>query len=158
VVFNLDPELALEDAAPMEAKVSAALAQRRFYALLLGAFAGVALALASAGVYGVVSYSVARQTRAIGVRRALGARQIHILAMVLGKGLILVSAGLVIGMAVAAGATRAVADLLFGVTTRDPLAYLAAGLSLAAVAALACYLPARRAARVDPADALRGVR
>lgn len=155
LVLDLDPDLALADVTTMEDKLSASMAQPRFYALLLGLFAAIALLLASAGVYGVLSYAVARQTRAIGVRRALGARRRDILAMVVGKGFVLVSIGLVIGVAAAAGATRLLAHLLFGVTTTDPLSYLVPALLLIGAALLACYLPARRALRVDPIEALR---
>lgn len=154
-VLELDPDLALEDVRTMDARLDASLAQPRFYALLLGVFAGMALVLASAGVYGVLSYAVARQTQAIGVRRALGARRAVILAMVLRKGFMLVLMGLVIGMAAAAGATRVLAHLLYGVTTRDPLSSAVAALSLVGVTFFACYLPALRATRVEPAQALR---
>lgn len=154
-LHDLDPELALEDVKTMEARLDDAVAQPRFYALLLALFAGIALALAAAGVYGVLSYSVARQTRAIGVRRALGAQRSDILALVLRQGLLLVFLGLVTGSAAAVLASRAVARLLFGVTTGDPWSYAVAALSLAAVALLASYLPARRATRVEPAEALR---
>lgn len=154
-LHDLDPELALEDVRTMEARLDAAVAQPRFYALLLAVFAGMALALAAAGVYGVLSYSVARQTRAIGVRRALGAQRGDILALVLRKGLLLVFLGLVTGTVAAALASRAVARLLFGVTARDPWSYAVAALSLGIVALLACYLPARRATQVEPGEALR---
>lgn len=152
---ELDPELAPEDVKTMQAKLSASVAQPRFYALLLAVFAFMALMLAAAGVYGVFSFAVARQTRAIGVRRALGARERDILVMVLRKGFIWVFIGLAIGMAVAAGATRILSHLLFGITSRDPLSYLVAALLLLGVALLACYLPARRAIRVSPIEALR---
>jgi predicted permease len=155
LILQLDPDLALEDVRTMNAKLSASVAQPRFYALLLAAFAGIALMLCSAGVYAVLSYSVARQTRAIGVRRALGARRRDILTMVFRRGFTLVTLGLAIGMAVAMAATRVLAHLLFSVTTRDPLSYVVAAVSLAGVAGLACYLPARRAIRVDPSEALR---
>jgi putative ABC transport system permease protein len=153
--FDLDPNLALEDVRTMDARLSASVAQPRFYALLLGVFAGLALVLASAGVYGVLSYSVSRQTRAIGVRRALGAGSGVILAMVLRKGFVLVFLGLLIGLAGALGASRVIAQLLFGVTTRDPLSYLIAALPLVVLTVLACYLPARRATLVEPMEALR---
>jgi putative ABC transport system permease protein len=154
-LYDLDPELALQDVKTMEARLDDAEAQPRFYALLLAVFAGIALALAAAGVYAVLSYSVSRQTRAIGVRRVLGAQRSDILALVWKKGLLLVLMGLVTGSVAAVMASRAVARLLFGVTTRDPLSYAVAALSLAIVALLACYLPARRATRVEPVEALR---
>jgi predicted permease len=155
LVLDLDPELALEDVRMMKARISSSVAQPRFYALLLGLFAVIALVLAAAGVYGVLSYAVARETRSIGVRRALGAGRSDILGLVLGRGFLLVSAGLLIGMAVAVVATRVLAHLLFSVTTKDPLSYVVAALSLAGIAALACWLPARRATRVEPIEALR---
>jgi putative ABC transport system permease protein len=155
LVRELDPDLALGDIESMRAKLAAAVAQPRFYALLLSLFAATALALAAAGLYGVLSYSVARQTRAIGVRRALGAGRRDVLAMVLGRGLALIATGLAIGVAVAAGVTRGLAHLLSGVTARDPLSYLLAALALLGAGLLACYLPARRATLVDPAEALR---
>lgn len=155
LVREADPDLALERVEPMRARLAASVARPRFYALLLSVFACMALALASAGIYGVLSYTVARQTRAIGVRRALGARGRDLAAMVFQQGGIPVAAGLAIGMVVAAGATRVVGHLLFGVTTRDPLSYGVAAFALASVAVLACYLPARRAAHVEPIAALR---
>jgi putative ABC transport system permease protein len=152
----LDPNLPLEDVQTMESRVAASVAQPRFYAWLLGAFAGMALVLASAGVYSVLSYAVARQTRAIGVRRALGAREKAILSMVLGKAARLVFTGLAVGMAAALVATQALAQLLFsGVTPRDPLSYSVAALLLVGTTFFACYLPARHAIRVQPIAALR---
>lgn len=154
-VYRLDPTLALEDVRTMDAKLSASEAEPRFYALLLAAFASIALVLAAAGVYGVLAYSVARQTRAIGVRRALGARQVDILYMVLGRGLRLVAAGIIIGLAAAAATMAVLSHLLFGITTRDPLSYGVAVTALLGVGAIACYQPARRATKVDPVEALR---
>lgn len=139
----------------MNARLSEAKAQPRFYALLLSLFAAMALALAAAGLYGVLSQSVASQTRAIGVRRALGARRGSVLALVLGEGLCMVGTGLAAGLVAAALSAELLAHLLFGLTPLDPLAYGAAILLLLAVAALACYLPARRAVRLSPVEALR---
>ena len=152
--FKLDPTLALEDVRPLEAKLSASLAQPRFYALLLAGFGGMALVLAVAGVYGVLAYSVSRQTRAIGIRRALGAREWDILALVLGRGLVLVSLGLLLGTAASLAAARVLAHLLFGVSTKDPLSFIAAAITLGSAALIACYLPARRATRIEPLEAL----
>lgn len=154
-VHALDPAVPLDDVRPMADRLSSSVARPRFYALLLGAFALIALVLTTLGVYGVLSYFVARQTRAIGVRRALGAERRDILSLVLGRGFLLVAVGLGIGVAVAAGATRLVAHLLFGITPGDPLVYLIAALSLLSTAVLACYLPALRATRIDPVEALR---
>ncbi|HVT16628.1 MAG TPA: ABC transporter permease [Thermoanaerobaculia bacterium] len=155
LVRELDSDLALEDARPLSSKLTASVAEPRFYALLLGGFAAMALVLAAAGVYGVLTYSVARQTRAIGVRSALGAQRSSILVMILGKGFTLTITGIVIGMAAATGATRVLARLLFGVATGDPVSYAMAALALAGVTFFACYVPARRATRIDPVEALR---
>jgi putative ABC transport system permease protein len=154
-IHELDPGLALEDVQPMDARIAASVAQPRFYALLLGLFAAIALVLAALGVYGVLAYSVSRQTRAIGIRRALGAQPGEILAMVFKKGFLLVLLGLGIGSAAALTGTRVLAQLLFGVTTRDPWSFGAAAVSLGILSFLACYLPARRATRVEPVEALR---
>jgi putative ABC transport system permease protein len=159
LVLDLDPGLALEEAQTMRLRLAASLAEPRLYALLLGVFAIMALVLASAGVYGVLSSSVNRQTRAIGVRRALGAERLDVLVMVLKRGGSLVLSGLVLGVAAAAGASKALAHFLsFSVSTSDPISYSVALLTLAGVTFLACYLPARRATRVDPSEALRSER
>jgi putative ABC transport system permease protein len=134
---------------------SASLGSRRFNLILIGFFAGIALLLATAGVFGVMAYSVSRRTREIGVRVALGAGSRDVLAMILGQGLRTVLIGVVIGVAASLALTRAIQSLLFGVTATDPLTYAAVTLLLMAVALLACYLPARRAAKVDPMVALR---
>jgi putative ABC transport system permease protein len=133
---------------------SESLGSRRFNLLLIGFFAGIAMMLATAGVFGVMAYSVSRRTREIGVRVALGARSRDVLAMVLGQGLRTVLIGVVVGAAGAA-LTRAIQSLLFGVRATDPLTFAAVILLLLSVALLACYLPARRAAKVDPMVALR---
>lgn len=154
-LFDLDPTMALNDVRPMAVRLSASLAQPRFYTLLIGAFAGMALVLAVAGVYGVLAYSVSRQTRSLGIRRALGASDWHILALVLGKGCRLVALGLLVGSAASLAMARILAHLLFGVSTNDPVSFVAAALTLGSVALFACYVPARRATRIDPMEALR---
>ena len=114
-----------------------------------------ALLLASAGVYGVMSFSTSQRTREFGVRLALGAARRDIVRVVLGEGLMLAGIGVMVGIAAALGLTRLLQGLLFGVTATDPATFLIVGLGLVFVAAAACYLPARRALNVDPAQALR---
>ncbi len=134
---------------------SASLGSRRFNVILVGFFGIVALLLATAGVFGVMAYSVNRRTREIGVRVALGASTGHVLRMVLGEGLRTICIGVAIGIAGALALTRTVESLLFGVTANDPLTFGGATLFLTGAALLACYIPARRATRVDPMVALR---
>jgi predicted permease len=131
------------------------LGSRRFNLILVGLFGAVALMLAMAGVFGVMAYSVSRRTREIGVRVALGARSQDVLAMILGQGLRTVLIGIVIGLAGSFALTRTIQSLLFGVTPSDPLTFCAVVVLLMAVALLACYVPARRVAKVDPMVALR---
>jgi len=134
---------------------SASLGSRRFNLILIGFFAMVTLLLATAGVFGVMAYSVSRRTREIGVRAALGARSRDVLTMILGQGLRTVVIGIAIGLAGSLALTRTVESQLFGVTATDPLTFVAVVLFLAVAALLACYIPARRAAKVDPMEALR---
>jgi putative ABC transport system permease protein len=128
---------------------------RRFPALLISIFAAVALLLASIGIYGVVSYSVSQQTHYIGVRMALGASPSDILRMVLKQGLVLAVAGVVIGVLAALGLMRLLRTLLFEVSTNDVTTFATVAGALFVVALVACYLPARRATKVDPLVALR---
>jgi putative ABC transport system permease protein len=154
IVAELNPE------APVQFRTfseiySASVGSRRFNLIVIGFFGIVALLLATAGVFGVMAYSVSRRTREIGVRVALGARFGDILTMVLGQGLRTILAGIVIGVAAALALTRTVQSLLFHVTATDPLTFAAVILVLIATALLAGYIPARRAAKVDPMVALR---
>jgi putative ABC transport system permease protein len=134
---------------------SASLGSRRFNLILIGFFGMIALLLATAGVFGVMAYSITRRTREIGVRVALGARSRDVLTMILGQGLRTIFIGVAIGLAGSLALTRTLASLLFGVTATDPLTFAAVVLLLVGTALLACYIPARRATRVDPMVALR---
>jgi putative ABC transport system permease protein len=154
-VKDVDPTIAVAGIASMEAIVDEANGQPRFYATMVGAFAGLALLLAAVGVYGVMAYSVSQRTSEIGVRLALGAGQQQICRLVLGDSLRLAAVGLVCGAAGALAAGRAIRSLLFGVRSGDPVTYVATAALLVGVALLASYLPARRAMRIDPMTALR---
>jgi putative ABC transport system permease protein len=131
------------------------MAAPRFVTLLLGGFAGLALVLACVGIYGVISYIAVQRTHEIGIRMALGAQKGEILRMVIGRGLVPALAGLAIGIAGALRLTRLLSSLLYGVTPTDPLTFAAVSLILISVALLACYIPARRAAKIDPMLSLR---
>jgi len=134
---------------------SASLGSRTFNVILIGFFGITALLLATAGVFGVMAYSVSRRTREIGVRVALGAGSGDVLRMILGQGLRTIFLGVAIGIAGSLALTRTVESLLFGVTATDPLTFGGVTLLLVAAALLACYIPARRATKVDPMIALR---
>jgi putative ABC transport system permease protein len=151
----VDPTVAIAGVAPMRELLSNSLAQRRFTALLLGVFAAVATLLASAGVYGVMAYSGASRAREIGVRLALGAQRGDVLRLLLKQGMKLASVGLTIGLLASLALTRLIEGLLFGVSASDPLTFVVVALLLTLVALLACWIPARRAAKVDPMIALR---
>jgi predicted permease len=154
-VRALDPGLPVTDVATLPDSIDASLAQTRLRTLLLGLFAAIALALAATGIFGVVSYSVACRTNEIGLRVALGATHGAILRMVLGETLLLALAGLAVGVPCALGASRLIAHLLFRVPADDPATLAAVAAALGAVAALAGYVPARRAMGVNPIVALR---
>ena len=154
-VAEVDPDLPLNKVAPMTQLVAASLAQSRFKAVLLALFAGLALVLAVVGVYGVVSYSVAQRAHEIGIRMALVAQGRQVLGLVIRQGMTQVLIGLALGLAGAWYASRFLAGQIYGLSATDPLTFVAVPLGLAAVALVANYLPARRATRVDPLDALR---
>ncbi len=139
----------------MNQQVAESLSSRRFYALLLGSFAGVALILAAMGIYGVMSYSVSQRTHEIGVRMALGAERRDVLRQVITRGLLLTVVGVVLGVAASFGLTRFISSQLYGVSATDPVTFTGISLLLVAVALAACYIPARKAATVDPQVALR---
>jgi ABC-type antimicrobial peptide transport system permease subunit len=154
-VKSVDLNVPLESVMTMEARLSASVARPRFYAMLLAAFAALAVTLAAVGIYGVLSYGVSQRRREIGVRMAVGAEAHDVLRLVLGQGAGVVAVGLVLGLGAAAVAARAVSGLLFGVTARDPAVFAGVAVLLGSIALVACYIPARRAARVDPLEALR---
>lgn len=154
-IAALNKDQAVFNVRTMEDIVSQSVAPRRFSMMLLSVFAVVALVLASIGIYGMMSYSVAQRTREIGLRMTLGAQRWNVLGMVIGKGMKLALVGVAIGLVAALGLTRTIKNLLFGVSATDPLTFVGIALILAVVALLACWVPARRATKVDPIIALR---
>jgi putative ABC transport system permease protein len=156
-LYAVDPHQSIYYETTMEELVSATLVARRFQLLLIGAFASAALALVVVGVFGIVSYASAMRNNEIGIRMAVGARAGHVQAMVLRQALALVLLGIGLGLAASAGLTRFIASLLYGIEATDPLTYASVAILLCGAALLASWIPARRAARVDPTEALRSV-
>ena len=152
---KLDRTMPLFDVKTLDEHLGRALGQERTSAWLIGSFGVLAAVLAAVGIYGVMSYAVAQRTREVGIRMALGARPGDVLRLVVGQGMMLTSIGLVIGLASAFVLTRVVSSLLYGVSATDPLTFVAVVIALAGVALGACFIPARRAAKVDPMVALR---
>ena len=152
---EIDPDLPFSNVASMSDVVSASVAQPRLTTQFTGFFAALALLLTAVGIYGVLAYSVTQRIHEMGIRMALGASRGEILKLVVGQGMKLVLSGLVLGLVVSLGLTRLLASLLFGTSARDPLTFAAVTLLLIVVALLAAYIPARRAAMVDPIVALR---
>jgi ABC-type antimicrobial peptide transport system permease subunit len=154
-VQSLDSNLALTNVQTIGELMSQGLWAPRMGAAMLAVFGGLALVLAVIGVYGVLSYSVNQQTREIGIRMAMGAQTGRVLRLVVGQGMRLATVGLILGLVIAFAAMRVMSSLLFGVSAHDPLTFVGVSLVLAIAAALACYIPARRATKVDPIIALR---
>ncbi len=154
-LHSVDPDLAVARYQTLGDIVDHAVSPRRFVMMLLGGFAGLALLLAALGIYGVASYSVAQRTREIGVRMALGASAANVQLSVIRRTLMLAAMGMAAGIVGALAASRLLASLLYGVTAEDPATFVAMAVALAVVAGLAGYLPARRASRIDPMEALR---
>jgi putative ABC transport system permease protein len=140
----------------MDQRVAESLSRRRFTAVLLTVFAGFALALAAIGIYGVMAYLVIQGTREIGIRMALGATQRTVLRLVVKQGMMLALGGVVVGLIASFAFSRLVSSLLYGVTSSDPLTFASITVLLLIVALIASYIPARRAARIDPMISLRG--
>jgi putative ABC transport system permease protein len=154
-ILALDPDLTFVTSEPMRYNVALKLAPVRMGAGLLGIFGLLALALASVGLYGVIAYSVSRRTHEIGIRMALGARQTEVMKLVVRQGMALAAIGITFGLLLAVAMSRVLATVLYGTSAVDIMAFSAASFLLLAVAFLANYLPARRAAHVDPMEALR---
>jgi putative ABC transport system permease protein len=154
-VWAVDKDQPVSNIRTMDQVLAAAISRERFQMLLLSLFAALALVLACVGLYGVISYAVAQRTHEIGVRMALGAQPRDVLALVVRQGMALTFAGLLLGIVGGLAVTRVMNDLLFGVTTTDAVTFMSVAGLLVVVAFLACYVPARRATKVDPLIALR---
>jgi putative ABC transport system permease protein len=155
LVRRIDPMVPLFDVQSLDELLANSFAPRKFDMYLFGAFAGVALLLAAIGLFGLTSYNVSQRIREIGLRRALGAEPRDILRLILGHGVTLAATGAVIGVCAAFGLTRVMQSLLFSVSTTDPGTFVTVPTLLVLVALMACYIPARRATKVDPMVALR---
>jgi len=154
-IHSIDRDIPISDVKPMSEFVADAVSAPRFNTILLGGFAALALLLAAVGIFGVISYGVASRTQEIGIRRALGANTGSVMTLVVGQGMRLAGIGIAIGCAGALALTRLMETLLFGVTPGDPLTFAAVAGLLIAVALTASYIPARRASRIAPMEALR---
>jgi putative ABC transport system permease protein len=154
-VRAIDPNETVFPVIKMDERLSNAVAERRFQTLLLGFFSGIALVIATVGIYGVISYAVNRRTHEIGVRMALGAQAGDVLRMVLWRGMSLTLAGVTLGLAAAFALTRVLKNLLFEVSATDPATFASIALLLIGVALIASFIPALRATKVDPLQALR---
>jgi putative ABC transport system permease protein len=155
IVADVDKSAPVSEVKTMENIVSESVTQPRFNLFLLGLFSGIALLLSAAGIYGVTAYAVTQRTHEFGIRMALGAQVSDVLKMILGQGMLLIAIGVVIGLGASFALTRLLKTLVFGVSVTDPLTFVAITMVLMFVALLACYIPARRATKVDPLVALR---
>jgi putative ABC transport system permease protein len=155
IVNEIDRSVPVSSVKTMDNIVSESITQPRFNLFLLGLFSTVAMLLSAAGIYGVTSYSVTQRTHELGIRIALGAQVGDVLKMVLGQGMAVIGIGLIIGLAAAFALVRLLKSFLFGVGEKDPLTFVAITVGLLLVALFACYIPARRATKVDPLEALR---
>jgi len=154
-VNRLDPDQPISDVRTMDERIARSLGGRRFNMVLLGLFAALALTLAGVGIYGIVAYSVTERTHEIGVRLALGAQRRDVVAMIVRHGMLMTLTGTCVGLAASFGLGRVMSGLLYGVSAADPVTLVAIPVVLLAVALTACWIPARRATRVDPMIALR---
>jgi putative ABC transport system permease protein len=154
-LVSIDPRQPVYAIEPMDKLLASDVAPRRFVLTLVGSLAFVALALAAVGIYSIISFSVSERTREIGIRMALGAKRGDVLRMVLGQGMTVAFVGIIAGLAIALGLTRLLTTLLFGISAKDPGTFVIVGVTLTVIALMACYLPARRATRVDPLVALK---
>jgi putative ABC transport system permease protein len=154
-VQSLDPDMPTYSSKTIEEYLDGTLSVPRFNTVLLALFAGLAMVLTAVGLYGVISYTVAQRTHEIGIRMALGAKPKDMLRLIIGQGMKLGLIGVAIGFALAIGLTHFISSMLFGITATDPVAFAAVIFMLLAVVVMACYVPARRAMRVDPMIALR---
>ncbi|HEU4794163.1 MAG TPA: ABC transporter permease [Pyrinomonadaceae bacterium] len=154
-VRSMNPDLPISAVKPMAEWIDSSVATPRYRTTLFGLFAALAMILAATGIYGVMSYTVAQRTHEIGVRMALGARRMDVLKLVVRQGMVLTVIGVIVGLIGAFALTRVMESLLFGVTTKDPITFTVVAVLLLAVAFIACFVPARRATKVDPLVALR---
>ena len=155
IIHDFEPDQAINDVATLEQVMHETVSQPRFLSVVLTAFGGTAMLLASLGVFGVISYNVRQRTREIGVRMALGATPGNVLKLIVREGMKVVLLGVAVGLAGGLALGRTVSSLVFGVTVRDPVTFAVVAVALMGVALAACVIPARRAARVDPMVALR---